>query len=149
MKLLGTGRVAIEFSFPIYGTGQNDGRGTGRSRGAPHRFTQPGRDEAGCAHARRGHLPCVGAMVACRDDVAAGPHAFLLSAASGEDTLAFTSTFSAAAPAGPLPTFENTNARNAGALEPVLVHWGRDRSSWQHGPSMARARKAQSCCRST
>jgi len=49
---------------------------------------------------------------------ATGPHAFLLSAASGADVLAVTSAFSATAPAGPPPTFDDTHAA-------ARAHWNR------------------------
>ena len=117
-KLLGTGRVAIEFSFP-YGTGQMTAADWTKPEAHRTAFTQPGRDEARFVRtldADTYHASVRWSPAATMS--AAGPHAFLLSAASGADTLAFTSTFSAAAPAGPLPTFEDTNAA-------TRTHWNR------------------------
>ena len=148
-KLLGTGRVAIEFSFP-YGTGQMTAADWTKPDAHRTAFTQPGPNQARFART----LDADTYVASVRWSPAAamsatGPHTFLLSAVSGADALAVTSTFSPAAPAGPLPTFEEHQCRHASALEPVLVHGRRHRSLGQHRSRDGGSSSGASSCRST
>jgi hypothetical protein len=117
-KLLGTGRVAIEFSFP-YGTGQMTAADWTKPDAHRTAVTRPRPDEARFMRT----LDADTYVASVRWSPAAampatGPHTFLLSAASGADALAVTSTFSPAAPAGSLPGFEDTSAA-------ARAHWNR------------------------
>jgi len=116
--LLGTGRVAIEFRFP-YGTGQTTAADWTKPDAHRTVRSQPYPDEARFARA----LDADTYHAAVRWDAGgamtdAGPHTYVLSAAPGSETFAFTSVFTPKPAGGRPPGFDAT-------VSAARAHWNR------------------------
>ncbi len=116
--LLGTGRLAIEVRFP-YGTGQTTAADWTRPDAHRTVLSQPHPDEARFTRT----LDADSYYAAVRWEPGGtiaedGPHAYVMSAASGSGTFAFTSVFTPKPLAERPPSFDDTSAA-------ARAHWNR------------------------
>jgi hypothetical protein len=116
--LVGTGQIAVEFRFP-YGTGQATAADWTKPAAHLTVLSQPRPGEARFARTLDADTYHVSARWWPGGTIAQeGPHTYVLSGAPRAETLAFTSLFTPAAPAGPAPTFEDASAA-------AREHWNR------------------------
>ncbi|HSP89383.1 MAG TPA: hypothetical protein VLN08_00665, partial [Vicinamibacterales bacterium] len=116
--LLGTGRVAIEFRFP-YGTGQTTAADWTKPDAHRTARSQPYPDEARFARALDDDTYHAAVRWSAGGTMAdAGPHTYVLSAAPGSETFAFTSVFTPKPAAGRPHGFDAT-------VSAARAHWNR------------------------
>jgi hypothetical protein len=116
--LVRTGRLAIELRFP-YGTGQMTAADWTKPGAHRTALTRLSNTEARFARTLDADAYHVAARWSPRGSIEeAGPHAFVLSAASETDTLALVVAFSPVPPEAPLPTFD-------AAAAATRAHWNR------------------------
>jgi hypothetical protein len=109
--LAGTGRLAIQFRFP-YGTGQTTAADWTKPLAHTTVLSQPKPGEARFARALDSDSYHVSARWPSSATITeAGPHEYVLTAATGSGELDLTVAFAVAPHAGPLPSFAET--RNA------------------------------------
>jgi protein-glucosylgalactosylhydroxylysine glucosidase len=114
--LVRTGRIAVEFGFP-YGTGQMTAADWTRPDAHTTLLTQSAADEA--RFARTLDADRYFASVRWSPGARlrkAGPHAYVLAASPGTDTLSVTTVFTPAPPTRPLPAFDEAKAA-------TIAHW--------------------------